>query len=266
MKSNVNNHVRIVILSFLFSVFWFLLGSLNTFENLRGSAFSIFEEVAISVVEKIQIIEEMSFVFNNISTVRDENKDLRGKLKDLQDELTEKSVQLEDVEYIIEKGLADFDREYELIPVRVLLFDQKNRGKLYLNKGRSHNIEEEDIVVLGKFIVAEIDEVYDNYSTAENIFGTDTRLNVISINSKTRGILKGDISGQIEVIEILNDSPLSEKDQFVTEGKEGMFPYGLYVGTVSRIIGSPAEPTKIAILENTLSLQSLDRLFVMNMK
>jgi len=266
MNKNDYFDIKILILAIVFSSLIFVLGIIGVFKPINSTVNSIFEEFHINIRNSIADFEELSFVFNNISQVRDENKGLRERLTQINDELAQAKVQLDDVSYVLEKGLVDFNPDRPIIPARVLFYDHSISGKLFINKGSMDNISQDDIVVIGKVLLGEIEEVYEYYSSVMLITSPEYKLNVISLESNTRGLLKGNLTGRLEVVEILSEKALSVNDTFVTEGKDGKYTFGLYVGTVKRIIGTPSEPVKTAMLENNINFKNLDRLYVMKIK
>ena len=244
----------------------FLFGLINAFEGFRGVTIALMEDIYSSVNSDISNVESFFLAFDNVGEVRDENKELRIQLQELESELTEARNTLDSVGFIVEKGIVDFDEEYNSIPVRVLAYDQEKSGIIYLNKGSSDGIDKENIVVLGNSAVGEVIDVFANYSSVRVIASGSYTLNVVSLENNERGILAGNLGNEIIVEQILTDAILEEGDVFVTEGKDKKYPYGLFVGRVSSINSNPADPLKSAILDNSIDFRNLDRLYVIQVK
>lgn len=259
-------NLKEVLVIFGVSIFLFTLNSIGFFSDIR-SFFSItFESIYTETRDYFSTINQYASVFNNISEVREENKTLRDRNQELESDLNELMIQLRDVSFVIEAGLTDFDSEQDLIPVRVLSYDIEDDGLIYINKGIKDGIDEDDIVILDRFAVGLVEEVSANYSKVNLILSGDYSINAISLENMTKGIFSGNMPDNFEVKDILNEEPLSQDDVFVTEGIDGIFPYGLYLGRVERSIGNPANPTKSASLSNSLDFRNLDRLYVMKFK
>jgi rod shape-determining protein MreC len=266
MKKEPYFNITQILIFTAISFLIFVLGWINVFNPFRDVVISIFGDVYINTKNKIIGFEEFSKVFDSISDVRNENKELKEKNVELESKIVQLETSLNDVSFVLEKGLVNFDSDKESIPARVLGYEENLSGIIYINKGQMDGVVQSDLAVIGDFVLGEVTKTYTHYSEVKLIGTSDYKLNVVTIENETRGILIGTLGSEMQVTEILNDKPLNVGDTFITEGKDNKYPTGLYVGRVKRIIGSQAEPTKIAVLENNLNFKDLDRLYIIKAK
>lgn len=250
------------IISFLI----FILGWINVFDSTSSALVLITDNIRVSIKTRVEDIEKYFLVFNKITEIKKENEDLTQRVIELESQLIEKENQINNISFVIENGLTNFDPNRQIIAARIIFYDSDQSGRAFINKGSSDELSKGDIIVLGKFAIGEIVEVFGNYSEIKIIATSNYRVNVVTSQTGTRGILEGTLGGEIKVIDLLSDDPINVGDVFLTEGKDNKYPFGLYVGTVEKIIGTPAEPTKTVILKNSLDLKSLDRIYIMKLR
>ncbi len=244
----------------------FLLNFVGSFSIVRGGVISLLEEQFISVKNISQDLSNIGFVFENAGSIVSENESLNEDIRELEEENARLRKQIEDVEYLYERGLADFDPEYPLIAVRLVSQDPFDSKKMIINKGSSSNIDTGDPLVDGEYLLGRVERVFDNYAEVRLIGDENFDLGVITLGTNTRGKLNSDLNGNLLVDEILNDSEVGTGDVFVTEGKDGNFPYGLVIGRVDRVVGSPADPTKSVLLSQRVDFLNIEKAFVIKFK
>lgn len=258
--------IKLLLILFLGSLVVVIFSLMGSLEDIRSRFVISAQGLYLSVKTQTENINILGKVFDNFSNINNENKILSEENQKLVSEYAELKIQLDNLGFLVEKGITNFDKDKVLIPVRVLYYDLNQSGEFYINKGKDDNIEANDIAVIGEMLVGYVKESYENHSKITPIITTGTRINVVSLNTKARGIMVENVAGGVMVEQISSNNNLSLGDVFVTEGKDGNFPYGLYVGTVERIIETPAAPTKVAYLSNSLNFRELDRLFITKYK
>ena len=88
-------------------------------------------------------------------------------------------------------------------------------------------------------------------------------LGIILTQTRLRGILRGNTAGQKEIIDILPDERIHPGEQIVTSGGDHVYPSGLPVGTVERVVNDPERNPYVAVLVRpAVSLSRLDEVLV----
>jgi rod shape-determining protein MreC len=71
---------------------------------------------------------------------------------------------------------------------------------------------------------------------------------VILEATRTRGILRGNAAGVLEVVDILADKRIQKGDKVLTAGGDQIFPRGLPVGVVDKIVPDPQRDSFIDVI------------------
>jgi rod shape-determining protein MreC len=86
---------------------------------------------------------------------------------------------------------------------------------------------------------------------------------VILENTRIRGILRGDASGRLEIVGILSDQRIQPGEHVQTAGGDMIFPRGLPVGVVEKVVRDPDRDAFIdIILKPAAPLDRLDEVLV----
>lgn len=105
-----------------------------------------------------------------------------------------------------------------------------------IDRGNSDGVVKGMPVVTGDGIVGQIYSTSPNYAKVLLSIAPSSALDVLLQESRVRGILKGTGESTYRLEYILKTVEISEGDHVVTAGYGGLFPTGLPVGVVSRVI------------------------------
>lgn len=134
---------------------------------------------------------------------------------------------------------------------------------LYLDKGSADGLRTDMPVITPDGVVGKLRDVFPHSSQLLEINDPTSGLGVILTESRLRGILRGTASGQTEIIDILPDEHIRPGEPLVTSGGDEIFPRGLPVGMVDRVINDPARNPYVAILiRPAVNLSRLDEVLV----
>lgn len=107
---------------------------------------------------------------------------------------------------------------------------------LIIDRGASDGIGRGAPVVNSEGVVGQVFEVAPSYSKVLLAIAPSSAIDVLLQKSRVRGILKGTGSLTYRLEYILKTVEVEEGDQVVTAGYGGVFPTGLPVGVVSKVI------------------------------
>ena len=134
---------------------------------------------------------------------------------------------------------------------------------LYLDKGSADGLRTDMPVITPDGVVGKLRDVFPHTSQLLEINDPTSGLGVILTETRLRGILRGTTSGQTEIIDILPDERIRSGEPLVTSGGDQIYPRGLPVGTVERVINDPARNPYVAILVRpAVNLSRLDEVLV----
>ncbi len=105
-----------------------------------------------------------------------------------------------------------------------------------IDRGSRDGVSKGMAVVNGDGVVGQIFSVSPNYAKVLLAIAPSSAMDVVLQKSRVRGILKGTGSLVYQLDYILKTVEVEEGDQVVTAGYGGIFPTGLPIGVVSKVI------------------------------
>jgi rod shape-determining protein MreC len=133
----------------------------------------------------------------------------------------------------------------------------------YIDKGSSDGIDRDMAVITPEGIVGKIREVYPHSSQVLAINDQTSGAGVILETTRIRGILRGDAAGHPQIVGILADQRIQPGEKVLTAGGDLIFPRGLPVGEVVRVMPDPERDSFIDIIVKPAAhLNQLDEVLV----
>jgi rod shape-determining protein MreC len=159
------------------------------------------------------------------------------------------------------QALLDFQQKYiyKTLPAQAIGSSGNDSSKVfYLDKGSADGLERDMAVITPDGIVGKVREVFPHSAQVLAINDQTSGAGVILENTRTRGILRGDADGRPQIIGILADQRIQPGEKVFTAGGDLVFPRGLPVGVVVRVVPDPDRDSFIDVLVKPAA--HLDRL------
>jgi rod shape-determining protein MreC len=131
-----------------------------------------------------------------------------------------------------------------------------------IDQGSNSSIVKGNPVVNSDGIVGQIFTISPNYSKVLLAIAPSSAIDVLLQKSRVRGILKGTGTLTYRLEYILKTAEVEEGDHVVTAGYGGVFPTGLPVGVVSKIIKKPRGMFHEIEVTPAVDYQTLEHLLV----
>jgi rod shape-determining protein MreC len=153
---------------------------------------------------------------------------------------------------------------YKTQPVQVIGTSGTDQSQvLYIDKGSDDGLAQDMPVITPDGIVGKLKDVFPHTSQVLLVSDPTSGVGVIIESTRTRGILKGRAFGQLQVVDISPDSRIKPGDRITTSGGDQIFPRGLRVGTVDRILADPEhDPLVDVIVHPAAALSQLEEVLV----
>jgi rod shape-determining protein MreC len=119
---------------------------------------------------------------------------------------------------------------------------------LYIDKGSEDGLEQDMPVITPDGIVGKLKDVFPHTSQVLLVTDPTSGVGVILETTRIRGILKGRLYSQLQVVDVSPDSRIKAGEPIITSGGDQIFPRGLPVGTVERVIPDPEHDPLIDVL------------------
>jgi rod shape-determining protein MreC len=133
----------------------------------------------------------------------------------------------------------------------------------YLDKGSADGLQRDMAVVTPDGIVGKVREVFPHSAQVLGINDPTSGAGVILSTTRIRGILRGNADGKPQIVDILADNRIQPGEVVLTAGGDQIFPRGLPVGVVEKVIRDPERDAFIdVIVKPAAHLDRLDEVLV----
>ena len=135
---------------------------------------------------------------------------------------------------------------------------------LYINKGSKDGLATDMPVITPDGVVGRLKDVFPHTSQLLVINDQTSGARGCCCNLRgLRGVLRGNVFGQPQIINILPDERIKAGEPVVTSGGDQIFPRGLPVGTVEKVVEDPDnDPYVDVIIKPAANLSHLEEVLV----
>ena len=242
--------------------------------NAKSEQFSVVENFANAFVMPIENgltylknkISGNSTFFTDINNLKTENQELKDKNSQLEQSLRElENIRTENETLKEYLGLTEKYGEYKTIPGYIIDKDISNYSKtIVINIGKNDGIEENMTVIADEGLVGHVISVTDNTSKVRTIIDTSSSISCLMSTNKDSIVCKGtlDSNSELKAMYIPTDANVVQGDSVETSGMGGIYPKGIHVGTVKKIISTQNITDRYAMIETAVDFNKLNTVLV----
>jgi rod shape-determining protein MreC len=213
------------------------------------------------------IAESTSFIWQNyfdLRHVREQNQDLQKTIDRLR---LEQAALLEDAHQGERlQAVMNFQEKYiyKTLAAQVIGSSGTEQSRLfYIDKGADAKLERDMAVITADGIVGKVRDVFPRTAQVLIINDQTSGAGVILETTRIRGILRGNAAGQPQIVGLMADSRILPGERVLTAGGDEIFPRGLPVGVVEKVIPDPDQDGFIkVIVKPAAHLDRLDEVLV----
>ena len=133
----------------------------------------------------------------------------------------------------------------------------------YIDKGWHDGLKPDMAVITAEGIVGKVRDVFPHTAQVLAVNDTTSGAGVILETTRIRGVLRGDAVGQLEVVGVTADERIQPGEHVLTAGGDLIFPRGLSVGVVKKVVRDPDRDGLVdIILTPAAPLDRLDEVLV----
>jgi rod shape-determining protein MreC len=169
--------------------------------------------------------------------VRQQNSDLQNTIDRLR---LEQAALLEDARQGQRlQAMLSFQQKYlyKTMPAQVIGASGSDQSRVfYLDKGKNDGLARDMAVITAEGIVGKVREVFPHSAQVLAINDQSSGAGVILETTRIRGILRGNEQGQPQIVGILADQRIQPGEKVLTAGGDQIFPRGLPVGVVDKVV------------------------------
>jgi len=112
-------------------------------------------------------------------------------------------------------------------------------------------------------IVGKVRDVFGHTAQVLAINDQSSGAGVIMESTRIRGVLRGNAQGRPEIVDVISDQRIKPGDRVLTAGGDQIFPRGLPVGIVEKVVNDPERDGFVdVILKASAHLDQLDEVLV----
>ena len=198
--------------------------------------------------------------------VREQNKQLRDQVSRLQ---LEQASLLEDARQGQRlQSLLAFKEHYiySTVPAQVIGTAGTDQSRvLYIDKGAKDGLKPDMAVITPDGIVGKLKDVFGHTSQVLVINDQTSGAGVLLESTRLRGVLRGNPLGQPQIINMLPDERVKPGERVITSGGDQIYPRGLPVGVVDKIVPDTQNPPYVdIIIKPAANLGHLEELLVIS--
>lgn len=243
------------------------------FSNREANT-SFFENIANKLVMPVQNgltylknkVSGNSTFFTDINNLKTENKELQEKNSQLEQSLRElENIKTENETLKEYLGLTEKYGEYKTVPGYVINRDISNYSKtIIINIGKDDGIEENMTVIADEGLVGHVVSVTNNTAKVRTIIDTSSSISCLMSTNKDSIVCKGilDSDSELKAMYISTDANIIQGDSVDTSGLGGIYPKGIHVGTIKKIISTQNITDRYAIVETAVNFNKLNTVLV----
>lgn len=204
--------------------------------------------------------------FIDIDTVKNENQELRNQNNELEQKLRELELLKAENETLKQYvNLTDKYAEYTTIPGYVIQKDISNYERIVIiNVGSNNGIKEGMAVIADNGLVGYIISVTPDTAKVQTII--DTAATVSSTINTTRDsiVVRGSLDSDttLKATFIPTEANILEGDNVETSGIGGIYPKGIMIGTIKKVINTKNITNRYAIIEPAVNFKKLENVLV----
>lgn len=153
---------------------------------------------------------------------------------------------------------------YSTVPAQVFGTSGSEQAKVfYIDKGADDGLKRDMPVISPDGIVGKLRDVFPHTAQVLAINDQTSGAGVILATTRIRGVLTGNAAGQLEVVGIMADERIKPGEKVLTAGGDLIFPRGLPVGTVRKVVPDPDRDSFIDVMVTPAAhLDRLDEVLV----
>jgi rod shape-determining protein MreC len=200
----------------------------------------------------------------DLRNVRKQNRDLEQTIDRLR---LEQAALLEDAHQGQRlQALLGFREKYiyATVAAQVIGSSGSEQSRLFdIDKGSRDGLKPDMAVITGDGIVGKVRDVFPDSAQVLAVNDQTSGAGVILETTRIRGILRGNADGQLMIVGILADERIQPGEPVLTAGGDLVFPRGLPVGVVAKVVRDPDRDAFIDVmLKPAAHLDRLDEVLV----
>jgi len=133
---------------------------------------------------------------------------------------------------------------------------------IFIDKGSKDGLQVQMPVITPYGIVGKIKNVFAHSAQVLLISDQTSGTGVLLESTRVRGVMKGDASGQPQMVNISPDDRIKPGEPVITSGGDEVYPPGMPVGVVDRVVADPDSSYVNVVIKPNSDLAALEEVLV----
>lgn len=267
MYKNKKAEIAGIIITIIILIFIVILSNIDSGTSFLENAVS---KLVMPIQNGLTYIKNgisgNSTFFTDINNLEQENEELRQENSELEQSLRElESIRSENETLKEYLDLTEKYAEYSTVPAYIINKDISNYSKtIVINVGSDDGIEENMTVIADQGLVGHVISVTSDTAKVRTIIDTSNSVSCLLSTTEEsivcRGTLEEDSS--LKAVYIPDDDSILQGDSVVTSGLGGIYPKGIHVGTIEKVVNTQNSTDRYAIVQTAVDFDKLDTVLV----
>jgi rod shape-determining protein MreC len=131
-----------------------------------------------------------------------------------------------------------------------------------IDKGEADGLSRGLPVVISQGIVGQVIEVSNHYSKVMLMVDSNSAVDSLVQRTRARGVIKGESTDQCRLDYVLRKNDVRVGDTIVSSGLDGVYPKGLRIGFVARVVEHDADIFHEVIISPFVDFEKLEEVLV----
>ncbi len=133
---------------------------------------------------------------------------------------------------------------------------------IYIDRGSKDGLQVQMPVITPDGIIGKVKNVFPHSAQVLLISDQTSGTGVLLETTRVRGVMKGDASGQPQMINISPDERIKPGEPVITSGGDQVYPPGMPVGMVDRVVADPDSSYVNVVIKPNANLAALEEVLV----
>ncbi|NLM73185.1 MAG: rod shape-determining protein MreC [Clostridiaceae bacterium] len=259
----------VVLLLTLAAVSYNEKNGVNVISNIISIPAVPFQKAVTFMDEKIS---DFFGYFEDIKKTKAENEELRQRINELEQEILDiEKLKKENRELRDVLNYKNQYEEYEFLGSSIIAKDPGNWFDVFtIDRGSKDQITVDSPVVTAYGLVGRISKIDAFSSKVVSIIDMDSTVSARLSKSRDLIVVRGDLElrnqGQCRADYIPPDADVQPGDTVETSGIGGIFPKGIVIGKVVKVVKNEGQYDSYAIIEPVVDFKRLEEVIVLKKK
>ena len=203
--------------------------------------------------------------FADLDSLKQENGELKQKNSELEEELRQlEMIESENKTLKEYMNLTEQYKQYETTPAYIINKDTSNYSKVFvINAGSKSGIEKDMTVIAAEGLVGHVISVTENTAKVQTIIDSSNIVSATVENSGDNVICRGMIENKkLKATYVSTTTTLIQGEKLYTSGMGGIYPKGIYIGTIQEIVDTKNITDRYFIVETAVDFDNLETVLV----